>query len=57
MNYILSKQSLNLELPIEAIKYRIEQMQLKQKDLIHYIGNKSKGNTKSKCNSLGMLDC
>jgi len=32
-------------------------MQLKQKDLIHYIGNKSKGNAKSKCNSLGMLDC
>ena len=43
MNYILSKQNLNLELPIEAIKYRIEQMQLKQKDLIHHIGNKSKG--------------
>jgi len=28
--------------PIEAIKYRMEQMQLKQKDLIPYIGNKSK---------------
>ena len=28
--------------PIEAIKYRIEEMNLKQKDLIPYIGNKSK---------------
>ena len=28
--------------PIEAIKYRMEQMQLKQKDLVPYIGNKSK---------------
>ena len=28
--------------PIEAIKYRKEEMNLKQKDLIPYIGNKSK---------------
>jgi len=28
--------------PIEAIKIRMEQMHLKQKDLIPYIGNKSK---------------
>jgi HTH-type transcriptional regulator/antitoxin HigA len=28
--------------PIEAIKYRMEQMQLKQKDLVPLIGNKSK---------------
>lgn len=28
--------------PIEAIKIRMEQMQLKQKDLVPYIGNKSK---------------
>jgi HTH-type transcriptional regulator/antitoxin HigA len=28
--------------PIEAIKIRMEEMQLKQKDLIPYIGNKSK---------------
>jgi HTH-type transcriptional regulator/antitoxin HigA len=28
--------------PIEAIKYRMEEMHLKQKDLIPYIGNKSK---------------
>ncbi|MDQ7060026.1 MAG: DNA-binding protein [Sulfurimonas sp.] len=28
--------------PIEAIKVRMEQMHLKQKDLIPYIGNKSK---------------
>ncbi len=28
--------------PIEAIKYRMEQMNLKQKDLIPYVGNKSK---------------
>lgn len=28
--------------PIEAIKIRMEQMNLKQKDLIPYIGNKSK---------------
>ena len=28
--------------PIEAIKYRMEQMHLKQKDLIPYVGNKSK---------------
>ncbi len=28
--------------PIEAIKYRMEEMNLKQKDLIPYIGNKSK---------------
>src|SRR5574344_89869 len=28
--------------PIEAIKYRMEEMNLKQKDLITYIGNKSK---------------
>ncbi len=28
--------------PIEAIKYRMEQMHLKQQDLIPYIGNKSK---------------
>ena len=27
---------------IEAIKYRMEQMHLKQKDLVPYIGNKSK---------------
>ena len=28
--------------PIEAIKFRMEQMQLKQQDLVPYIGNKSK---------------
>lgn len=28
--------------PVEAIKVRMEQMNLKQKDLIPYIGNKSK---------------
>jgi HTH-type transcriptional regulator/antitoxin HigA len=28
--------------PIEAIKFRMEQMHLKQKDLVPYIGNKSK---------------
>jgi HTH-type transcriptional regulator/antitoxin HigA len=28
--------------PIEAIKVRMEEMQLKQKDLIPFIGNKSK---------------
>jgi len=28
--------------PIEAIKVRMEQMHLKQKDLVPYIGNKSK---------------
>jgi HTH-type transcriptional regulator/antitoxin HigA len=28
--------------PIEAIKYRMEEMHLKQKDLVPYIGNKSK---------------
>ena len=28
--------------PIEAIKYRMEEMNLKQKDLIPYVGNKSK---------------
>jgi HTH-type transcriptional regulator/antitoxin HigA len=28
--------------PIEAIKIRMEEMQLKQKDLIPFIGNKSK---------------
>ena len=28
--------------PIEAIKYRMKQMNLKQKDLVQYIGNKSK---------------
>lgn len=28
--------------PIEAIKFRMEQLGLKQKDLIPYIGNKSK---------------
>jgi HTH-type transcriptional regulator/antitoxin HigA len=28
--------------PIEAIKIRMEQMHLKQKDLVPYIGNKSK---------------
>jgi len=28
--------------PIEAIKVRMEQMDLKQKDLVPYIGNKSK---------------
>lgn len=28
--------------PIEAIKYRMKEMNLKQKDLIPYIGNKSK---------------
>ena len=28
--------------PIEAIKLRMEQMNLKQKDLVPYIGNKSK---------------
>ena len=34
----------NIEIPdpIEAIKYRMEEMNLKQKDLIPYIGNKSK---------------
>ena len=28
--------------PIEAIKYRMEEFNLKQKDLIPYVGNKSK---------------
>ena len=28
--------------PIEAIKYRMEEIKIKQKDLIPYIGNKSK---------------
>lgn len=28
--------------PIEAIKFRMEQMHLKQQDLVPYIGNKSK---------------
>ena len=28
--------------PIEAIKYRMEEMNLKKKDLIPYVGNKSK---------------
>jgi HTH-type transcriptional regulator/antitoxin HigA len=28
--------------PIEAIKYKMDQMHLKQKDLVPYIGNKSK---------------
>lgn len=28
--------------PIEAIKYRMQEMNLKQKDLVPYIGNKSK---------------
>lgn len=28
--------------PIEAIKYRMEEMNLKQNDLIPYVGNKSK---------------
>ena len=28
--------------PIEAIKYRMDEMNLKQKDLVPYIGNKSK---------------
>ncbi len=28
--------------PIEAIKYRMEEMNLKQKDLVPYIGSKSK---------------
>ena len=28
--------------PIEAIKYRMEEMNLKQKDFVPYIGNKSK---------------
>ena len=28
--------------PIEAIKFRMEEMHLKQKDLVPYIGNKSK---------------
>jgi len=28
--------------PIEAIKIRMQQMNLKQKDLVPYIGNKSK---------------
>jgi HTH-type transcriptional regulator/antitoxin HigA len=34
----------NIEIPepIEAIKYRMQEMQLKQKDLIPFIGNKSK---------------
>ena len=34
----------NIEIPdpIEAIKYRMEEMNLKQKDLIPYVGNKSK---------------
>ena len=34
--------------PIEAIKVRMEQMHLKQKDLIPYIGNKSKVSFKQK---------
>jgi HTH-type transcriptional regulator/antitoxin HigA len=28
--------------PIEAIKYKMEQMHLKQKDLVPFVGNKSK---------------
>ena len=34
--------SIALPHPIDAIKFRIEQLGLKQKDLIPYIGNKSK---------------
>jgi len=34
--------SIEVPEPIEAIKYRMEEMQLKQKDLIPFIGNKSK---------------
>ena len=34
--------SINEPDPIEAIKIRMEEMHLKQKDLIPYIGNKSK---------------
>ena len=34
--------SIALAHPIDAIKFRIEQVGLKQKDLIPYIGNKSK---------------
>jgi HTH-type transcriptional regulator/antitoxin HigA len=38
------EQNWNISIPdpIEAIKYRMEEMDLKQKDLIPYIGNKSK---------------
>ncbi|KAB7891354.1 helix-turn-helix domain-containing protein [Poseidonibacter ostreae] len=34
--------NISLPDPIEAIKYRMEEMNLKQKDLVPYIGNKSK---------------
>ena len=34
--------AINIPDPIEAIKYRMEELNLKQKDLIPYIGNKSK---------------
>jgi len=34
--------AINTPDPIEAIKVRMEQMNLKQKDLVPYIGNKSK---------------
>lgn len=38
------EQNWAIEAPdaIEAIKYRMEEMQLKQKDLIPYVGNRSK---------------
>ncbi len=38
------EQNWAIEVPdaIEAIKYRMEEMQLKQKDLIPYVGNRSK---------------
>ena len=34
--------AINIPDPIEAIKYRMEELNLKQKDLVPYIGNKSK---------------
>ena len=40
--YILDIYQISEPDPIEAIKIRMEEMQLKQKDLIPFIGNKSK---------------
>lgn len=40
--YEESNWAISIPDPIEAIKYRMEEMNLKQKDLIPYVGNKSK---------------
>jgi len=40
--YEKERYKINLPNPIEAIKFRMKQMNLKQKDLIPYIGSKSK---------------